>query len=65
MIELHPEILSENGRKIFVILPYTEYEALQEYLEDVEDLIDLRKAKEEAKDQPTISLEEVKKRFGM
>ena len=65
MIELHPEILSKNGKKEFAVLPIEEYEALQEFLEDVEDLIDLRKSKEEAKGQPTIPLAEVKQRFGI
>lgn len=65
MIELHPEILSKNGKKEFVVLPYEEYEALQEFLEDVEDLIDLRKAKEETENEENLSLEEVKKELGL
>lgn len=65
MIELHPEILSKNGKKEFVVLPYEEYEALQAFLEDVEDLIDLRKAKEETENEETFSLDKVKKELGL
>jgi PHD/YefM family antitoxin component YafN of YafNO toxin-antitoxin module len=57
--ELHPEILTKNGRKEFAILPYEEYAALQEWLTDVEDLLDLRAAKKAEHDAPTISLTEV------
>ena len=57
--ELHPEILSKNGRKEFAILPYEEFIALQEWLADVDDLLDLRAAKDDEHDAPTISLAEV------
>ncbi|MCL1473159.1 type II toxin-antitoxin system prevent-host-death family antitoxin [Argonema antarcticum] len=60
MIELHPEYLSKNGKKEFVVLPYEEFEALQELLEDLEDL---RNAKQEDADKPSISLAEVKKQL--
>ena len=65
MIELHPEYLSKNGKKEFVVLPYEEFEALQELLEDLEDLIDLRNAKLEDADKPSISLAEVKQQLGL
>ena len=57
--ELHPEILTKNGRKEFAVLPYEEFIALQEWLADVEDLLDLRAAKEAEQDAPTVSLAEV------
>lgn len=65
MIELHPEILSKNGKKEFAVLTYEEYETLQAFLEDIEDLIDLRTAKEESKNEQTISLIELKKELGL
>jgi hypothetical protein len=37
----------------------------EEILADAEDLIDLREAKAEEGSAPTISLDEVKKRFGL
>ena len=57
--KLHPEILTKNGRKEFAVLPYEEFLALQEWLADVEDLLDLRAAKDEEHDSPTVSLAEI------
>ncbi len=64
MIELHPEILSKQGKKEFAVLPYEEYESLLEWLADIEDLLELRRAKQKEQDAPTMSLEEVKKLLG-
>lgn len=64
MIELHPEILKKNGNE-FVVLPYEEYAALTELLEDYEDLMDLRAAKKEDRNDPSIPLSEVKKDLGL
>jgi hypothetical protein len=61
--ELHPEILTKNGRKEFAVLPYEEFVALEEWLADVEDLLDLCDAKEAEHDAPTSSLAEVESRF--
>jgi hypothetical protein len=61
--ELHPEILIKNGRKEFAVLPYEEFIALQEWLEDLEDLVDLRAAKDVEENAPTISLVEIEHRF--
>ena len=33
-MKLHPEILSKNGRKQFVVLPYEVFVAVQERLAD-------------------------------
>ncbi len=62
--ELHPEILSKNGRKEFAVLPYEEFVALQEWLADIEDLLDLRAAKDAEKDAPTLLISEVETRLG-
>ncbi|HEY0083777.1 MAG TPA: hypothetical protein VGB61_13370 [Pyrinomonadaceae bacterium] len=64
-ITLHPEILSKNGKKEFVVLPYEEFLALQELLEDVEDLLELRAAKQESEGEPTLSLTDAKKELGL
>jgi hypothetical protein len=61
--ELHPEILTKNGRKEFAVLPYEEFVALEEWLADVEDLLDLRAAKEAEQNAPTVSLAEVESRL--
>ena len=60
MIELHPEILKKNGKSEFVVLPYEEYEALQELLADYRDLLDLRAAKDKESHKPSIPLSELK-----
>jgi hypothetical protein len=57
--ELHPEILTKNGRKEFAVLPYEEFVELQEWLTDIEDLLDLRAAKEAEQDSPTAPLAEI------
>ena len=61
--KLHPEILTKNGKKEFAVIPYEEFMALQEWLEDLEDLIDLRAAKGSEHDAPAISLAELEQRF--
>ena len=43
--EPHPQIIENNGTKESVVLPYTEYVALREWIEDMEDLLELRDAK--------------------
>ncbi len=64
-IELHPEFLTKNGEKQFAVLPYQEFIALQEWLDDAEDLLDLRAAQIEEADAPTTSLPELEKEFGI
>jgi PHD/YefM family antitoxin component YafN of YafNO toxin-antitoxin module len=64
MITLHPEFLNKNGKREFVVLPYEEFAALQEALADAEDLRELRAAKLEEATAPTLSLHEIKTRYG-
>ncbi|MDZ7702863.1 MAG: hypothetical protein U5L04_00070 [Trueperaceae bacterium] len=65
MVELHPEFLKKDGKKQFVVLTIEEFEALQEVLADAQDLLELRAAKAEDNDTEDVSLEDVKKMFGM
>ncbi|MBM4165410.1 MAG: type II toxin-antitoxin system prevent-host-death family antitoxin [Ignavibacteria bacterium] len=65
MIELHPQIISKEGKNEFVVLPYQEFKKLQETLEDIEDLRDLRLAKQQEGFASTTTLEEVKRKFGL
>ena len=65
MIALHPNILKQEGKKQFVVLPYNEFIILQEELADYEDLKNLRRAKDAEKDAPTISLEDAKSALGL
>jgi len=65
MIELHPQIVTKDGEKQFVILPYDEFAAIQEALADIDDLNSLRTAKGEEHDAPTVPLEEVIDNLGL
>jgi len=64
-VDLHPEFISKNGEREFAVIPYDEYKALCEYLEDVEDLRDLHEAIENDDGSPSLSLEEVEKELGL
>lgn len=63
--ELHPEILHKNGKPEFAVLPYEEYLALCERLEDLEDVLALRQARDESHDQPAVPLDDVLREFGV
>ncbi|NES01237.1 MAG: type II toxin-antitoxin system Phd/YefM family antitoxin [Symploca sp. SIO1B1] len=63
MIQLHPNFLTQNGEKVFAVLPYEEYLLIQEILEDIEDLNALRQAKAEEKDAPTLTLAALKEQL--
>jgi PHD/YefM family antitoxin component YafN of YafNO toxin-antitoxin module len=65
MIRLHPEFITKNGKKEFAVIPYEEFEALQELIAGMEDLMDLRVAKEEDADRHSVPLAEVKRRLGL
>jgi len=64
-VELHPEFLTANGKPQFAVLPYEEFVALQEWIEDTQDLYDLRLAREENRDEPSYTIEEVRKELGI
>jgi hypothetical protein len=65
MITLHSEILKKNGKKQFAVLPYEEFVALQEWLADVEDLLELRKAKRAEGKKRSIPLAKARQRLGL
>ena len=64
-MKLHPEIMSKNGRKQFVVLPYEEFVAVQERLADADDLLELRKAKRAEGGKKSIPLAAVKRTLGL
>ncbi len=47
------------------MIPYEEFEALQALIADREDLMDLRAAKEEDANLPSVPLAEVKRMLGL
>jgi PHD/YefM family antitoxin component YafN of YafNO toxin-antitoxin module len=65
MIVIHPNILERDGRKAFVVLPYEEFVAMEEELQEFEDLKQLRAAKAEAALEPAIPLDPARKELGL
>ena len=65
MIKLHPEILRKDGKEQFAVLPYEEFLAIQELLEDADDLRAMDQAKAEDHGEPGVPLEEVKRKLGI
>lgn len=56
---MHPQIIEKDGKKEFVVLPYAEFLAIQQALEDYEDLKALRREKAECVEEPSRPLDEV------
>lgn len=65
MIEIHPKYLEKDGKKEFVVLSVKEYETLRAHVEDLEDLLDLRKAIAEEGAVPGLSVEDARKELGL
>jgi len=65
MVALHPNILEHDGKKAFVVLPYEEYVVMEEELQEFEDLKQLRAARQEDADLPTIGLAEMKRELDL
>jgi len=65
MIELHPQVIHRDGKEAFAVLTWEEFTQLREQLDDLIDVVELRKAKEESTDEPTKSLDEVIRDLGL
>ena len=65
MLKLHPNFLKKNGRKEFVILPFDEYERIEELIQDAYDIRAMRQARRKDADKPSLSLAEAKERLGL
>ena len=63
-LELHPSFIEREGKKEFAVLPIDEFERLQIFIEDAQDLFLLRQAKAED-DGERVSLAEVEARLGL
>lgn len=64
-LSLNPQFLTKEGQTEFVVLPYEEFVALRELAEDAEDLMDLRAAKAESPDEPSLTLEQARAELGL
>ena len=58
-MDLKPQIIKKDGKEEYAVLPYDDYLKIEQILEDYEDLIDLRKAKSETVNEPSIPFSEV------
>ena len=65
MLTIHPNILECDGKKAFVVLPYEEFVAIEEELQDFDDLKELRATKAEEASHPGVSLCDAKKELGL
>lgn len=65
MLKLHPEILVKDGKKLFAVLTWEEFLAVQSRLADAEDLLELRKAKRSEGKKRSLPLADVKRQLGM
>ncbi len=65
MVAIHPNILERDGQKAFVVLPYEEFLMMEEELQQFEDLKQLREAKAEEADAPTVLLDAARKELGL
>jgi hypothetical protein len=61
MFNLNPELITKDGKPLFAVIPYEQFLVIREMLETLGDLEDLRVAKQEEKNQPVISLNEVRR----
>ncbi|CAK8713862.1 hypothetical protein GCAAIG_03200 [Candidatus Electronema halotolerans] len=64
-MKLHPQIIQKEGKNEFMVLPFAEFEAITEILENYEDLRELREAKEQAAGQKPVPLHEVIAELGL
>ncbi len=62
-IRLHPEFLCKNGKKELVVLSYDEFLAVEERLQDADDLMTLRQAAASDDGGAGVSLPEMKRRL--
>lgn len=59
-MSIHPQVIEKEGKKEFVVLPYEEFLAIKENLEDYEDLKELREAKAAEGDATTTRLSDIR-----
>ena len=65
MFNLNPKLITKNGKPMFAVIPYEQFLAIKEMLEDFQDLQDLRAANQEEYNQPAIALSDVKQMLGL
>ena len=64
MNKLDTQIIRKDGKEEYVVLPWEQFVELQDRLEDLEDLVDIRQARA-ADDGEHLSAEQVKSELGL
>jgi hypothetical protein len=64
-LTLKPEFLTKGGKRQFAVLPYEDFVAMQKRMEDMEDLVELRRAKRAEGNKPGVSLAAARRRLGI
>jgi len=65
VLKIKPQFWTRNGREKFVLLSLDDFEKVQEMIEDAGLARILREAKRREANAPTISHDELLRRFGM
>ncbi len=65
MLNLYPNTPRENGKNKFVVLPYREFQAMQELLDDIEDIALIEDARRNGDGGPGLAIEEVRQQLGL
>jgi len=65
MISIHPKFINHGDKEQYVLLPLSEYVAIREALEDVEDLRLIEEARREDDGSAGIPLADIMKEFGI
>ena len=61
MVTLNPSFLEKDGKRAFAVLSYEEFLQVEEALQDYIDLQELRRAVTAEKDEPTMTLADLKR----
>ena len=62
---MNAQIIEKGGKKEFAVIPYKDFVRMQEELEDYHDLLALREAKADSRNQKGRSFEEAAKELGL
>jgi mRNA interferase RelE/StbE len=65
MLKIKPEIWTRNGREAFVVMSLSDFEKLEDLLEDAGLSRILREARRQNAKSPTISLTDMRRRLGL
>lgn len=60
-MEIKHQIIKKDDKNEFAIIPYGTFLKILEMLDDYEDLLELRKAKSESVNEPSLPFEDVEK----